>query len=556
MAVYTRSQIHFGYTTATAPQVEGFIIYDATSEQLLHYKNGTWVPVIATVAMTADNVAIDTIEGITAENVQQALEAINSKAASAYHAQGSKTWEEIQALTSDDVEVGYVYDVSTSFVVDGKTYPAGTNIVCTATDPVTWDILTGFVDLSTYQKQVVADSTASAIGVASGTTVEQILVSEHSVLSGKADAATTLAGYGITDAYTKSEADGKYALISGQEFTGSITAPDITASSTLTLNGATISSITNASDLGVSDYAPSDTDLITASAVYTLIDKETSSFIPNGGSGDYGVASGFSVGTNLSVGGSIVALSNGLSIYDASGYVGISVDSSKFSSIHVDTTLSASSLNVNGDASVSGTIHADMASIQNSLYAKHIDASTANISVFTDSPTFSGSYITYDGVRLDGITTTGEFGSSDFTPSDTQLITAKAVADHYQLISDMSAYVTIAGDETISGKKTFSQEIVASTGINTTTGVTNIGGKVERVVSITDSGSVNLTSGKTKAEVKWVSSSALIEYDVVGSNIYQEIIESTSGYTGGLVSASAGVLSFSGTGTAYIVELG
>lgn len=44
---------------------------------------------------------------------------------------------------------------------------------------------------------------------------EQGFLTQHQDISGKADKATTLAGYGITNAYTKTESDGKYYALYG-----------------------------------------------------------------------------------------------------------------------------------------------------------------------------------------------------------------------------------------------------------------------------------------------------------------------------------------------------
>lgn len=60
-----------------------------------------------------------------------------------------------------EVEVGSVYNVSDAFTTTntflegtGKTYPAGTNVVCIQVENIKmWDVLSGFVDLSSYQKE-------------------------------------------------------------------------------------------------------------------------------------------------------------------------------------------------------------------------------------------------------------------------------------------------------------------------------------------------------------------------------------------------------------------
>lgn len=68
---------------------------------------------------------------------------ISTAVASAYKVKGSSAFESLPA----NAVVGDVYNVTNSFTLDGKTYPAGTNVVYT-TDG--WDALAGMVDLSGY----------------------------------------------------------------------------------------------------------------------------------------------------------------------------------------------------------------------------------------------------------------------------------------------------------------------------------------------------------------------------------------------------------------------
>ena len=103
---------------------------------------------------------------------------VDAKVSSVYKYKGSVANE--AALPQEDQVTGDVYNVEDT----------GMNV---AWDGSKWDKLGSTVDLSAYMTTETANSTFATI-----TTV-----------NGKADKATTLQGYGITDAYTKAEVDGK-----------------------------------------------------------------------------------------------------------------------------------------------------------------------------------------------------------------------------------------------------------------------------------------------------------------------------------------------------------
>lgn len=81
-------------------------------------------------------------------------DAINTAISAVYKPKGSSS----TVPTLSSVEEGWVYDISAAFTTTadfvegaGKTYPAGTNIVCImVSDTKKWDVLTGVVDLSGY----------------------------------------------------------------------------------------------------------------------------------------------------------------------------------------------------------------------------------------------------------------------------------------------------------------------------------------------------------------------------------------------------------------------
>lgn len=113
--------------------------------------------------ITADRYVPNVVNNLTSSDTANALSAAQGKAlndkisalGSAYRVKGSKTdISEVLALT--DAKVGDVWNVTNAFTLNGKPFPASTNIVCvTATSPSdhdgdNWDPLGGTVDLSTY----------------------------------------------------------------------------------------------------------------------------------------------------------------------------------------------------------------------------------------------------------------------------------------------------------------------------------------------------------------------------------------------------------------------
>ena len=107
----------------------------------------------------------DVVNSLSDTSTTKALSAAQGKAlndkvsaiGSAYRVKGTTdTVAEVLALT--DAKVGDVWNVTAEFTLQGKKYPAGTNVVCvTATsssahDDRNWDALGGTVDLSPYMK--------------------------------------------------------------------------------------------------------------------------------------------------------------------------------------------------------------------------------------------------------------------------------------------------------------------------------------------------------------------------------------------------------------------
>ena len=114
----------------------------------------------------------DVVNSLSDASTTKALSAAQGKAlndkisalGSAYRVKGTKdTVAEVLALT--DAKVGDVWNITAEFSLQGKKYPAGTNVVCviatssSAHDDRNWDALGGTVDLSPYMKTADASKT-------------------------------------------------------------------------------------------------------------------------------------------------------------------------------------------------------------------------------------------------------------------------------------------------------------------------------------------------------------------------------------------------------------
>ena len=146
---------------------------------------------------------------------------VDAKVSSVYKYKGSVANE--AALPQEDQVVGDVYNVEDT----------GMNV---AWDGTKWDKLGSTVDLSAYMTTETANSTFATI-----TTV-----------NGKANKATSLSGYGITDAYTKTEAD--TAFMNSEEVESAITAKGYATTSAM---NAALSSKANSADVYTKTVADS-----------------------------------------------------------------------------------------------------------------------------------------------------------------------------------------------------------------------------------------------------------------------------------------------------------
>ena len=171
----------YGITDAyTASTIDGKLANKADAS--------TVTELTSTVAGKADKST--TLAGYGIEDAYTKTE-VDAKVSSVYKYKGSVANE--AALPQEDQVVGDVYNVEDT----------GMNV---AWDGTKWDKLGSTVDLSAYMTTETANSTFATI-----TTV-----------NGKADKATSLSGYGITDAYTKTEADA--AFMNSEEVESAITA--------------------------------------------------------------------------------------------------------------------------------------------------------------------------------------------------------------------------------------------------------------------------------------------------------------------------------------------
>lgn len=163
-----------------ATTLEGYGITDAYTATVIDGKladkadASTVSALSSTVAGKANSAT--TLAGYGIQDAYTKTE-VDAKVSSVYKYKGSVAT--VSALPSSGQVVGDVYNVEE----DGMNY---------AWDGSKWDELGSSVDLSDYLTIESANSTYATI----------------STVNGKADKATNLSGYGITDAYTKSEVDG------------------------------------------------------------------------------------------------------------------------------------------------------------------------------------------------------------------------------------------------------------------------------------------------------------------------------------------------------------
>lgn len=159
--VITPQEVSASKVVLVGLRLQSFRIFTKTITVTISGSNYTNMAVI-----TVDRYVPNVVNNLTSSDTANALSAAQGKAlndkisalGSVYRIKGSKTnISEVLALT--DAKVGDVWNVINAFTLNGKPFPASTNIVCiTATsssdhDEGNWDPIGGTVDLSPYAKK-------------------------------------------------------------------------------------------------------------------------------------------------------------------------------------------------------------------------------------------------------------------------------------------------------------------------------------------------------------------------------------------------------------------
>ena len=127
---------------------------------------------------------------------------IAAAVSSTYKPKGTKTFAQLNDVAKNE---GDVYNVSESFSYDGKTYPAGTNVVWVIEDGTgRWDPLAGVTDLSSYSTTTEMNSAIDTKIAAAGHATTSYVDTE---LGKKVDKTTTVNGHALSANVTVSAAD-------------------------------------------------------------------------------------------------------------------------------------------------------------------------------------------------------------------------------------------------------------------------------------------------------------------------------------------------------------
>ena len=298
---YTKSQIDTSLSTKLSSQEASSTYATITSVEAKADKATTLAGYGITDAFTKNevNTALGAkLDSATASTTYATKEELNSKVASVYKVKGSVANQ--AALPEESNEVGDVYNVEDT----------GINYVWTGEE---WDALGGSVDFTNYYTKGDVDSKladkANTADVYSKTVLDPMLeakvdsadlgtmayaettdystktvadtlyapISLSATVAGKADKATTLEGYGITDAYTSSEVDVKLAEKASTADVEAIeeVVPETASTSNMLVDAASLQSKLNAK-------ADSETVSQIQSTLLTKADKsEIPSKLPN-----------------------------------------------------------------------------------------------------------------------------------------------------------------------------------------------------------------------------------------------------------------------------------
>ena len=197
--------------------------------QLTIKKNNTTVGTFTANATSPVTVNIS-VPTTVAELSDASNYALKSEIASAITPSGSIAFASLPTPSASNL--GYLYNVTDAFTTtssfiegSGKKYPAGTNVyVVQSGSSYKWDVMMGFIDTSSYDTHIANSTVHVTEADKSNWNAKQNALTfdntptensnnpvksggVFSAVNGKADKSTTLAGYGITDAYTKTEVD-------------------------------------------------------------------------------------------------------------------------------------------------------------------------------------------------------------------------------------------------------------------------------------------------------------------------------------------------------------
>lgn len=158
--VITLKEINASKVVFVGLKLQSFRIFTKTITVTISGSNYTNMAVI-----TADRYVPNVVNNLTSSDTADALSAAQGKAlndkisalGSVYRIKGTKNNIADVFDISDSAQKGDVWNVIEAFTLDGKPYPAGTNVVCIQTwaeqsaDPnKNWDALGGTVNLSAY----------------------------------------------------------------------------------------------------------------------------------------------------------------------------------------------------------------------------------------------------------------------------------------------------------------------------------------------------------------------------------------------------------------------
>lgn len=150
--------LYKGLIVAVAEDKSMFMLVDPSKALEPDYSGWKQMDVSAqqTIEIIDSLTSQSTIAALSANQgyvLKQNIDALGSKLTSIYQYKGSV--DNYADLPSEDLKVGDVYNIVNEFTIDGKKYPAGTNVARTDTG---WDPLGGSIDLSGYYTKAEADA--------------------------------------------------------------------------------------------------------------------------------------------------------------------------------------------------------------------------------------------------------------------------------------------------------------------------------------------------------------------------------------------------------------